>query len=154
MNIIDIIDNIGFQGPNITFVITAFFLFNQKMFFFSYLVFYFANTYLNKILKNIFRQPRPSGWKAINEADNDDGRVTYGMPSGHAQWVTFSTTFLYLVKKDRSLLLLELFICALTIYQRWKYRRHSLDQLAAGSLVGASVAYLCYELTNKYLITK
>jgi len=154
MDIIEIIDNIGFQGPTITFIITACFLFNQKAFFISYLVFYFANIYLNKILKNIFREPRPTGWKAINEMDNDGGRVSYGMPSGHAQWVTFSTTFLYLVKKDNRLLLLELFISALTIYQRWKYRRHSLEQLAAGSFVGSSAAYLCYELTNKYLVTK
>jgi len=154
MDIIEIIDNIGFQGPTITFIITACFLFNQKAFFISYLVFYSANVYLNKILKNIFRQPRPAGWKAINETDNDGGRVSYGMPSGHAQWVTFSTTFLYLVKKDNTLLLLELFLSALTIYQRWKYRRHSLEQLAAGSFVGASAAYLCYELTNKYLTTK
>ena len=68
----------------------------------------------------------------------------YGMPSAHAQSVFMSLTFLYLVKESPAWLLGELFIAGLTVYQRWKYNRHTLEQLGVGALLGSLVAYVGY----------
>jgi membrane-associated phospholipid phosphatase len=147
------LDYIGFQGPVITFGITTVALLNQKPYLLSYLVFFAANTYLNKFLKMAIKQPRPEGSKMISMMDHNDGHHKYGMPSGHAQWTSFSLTYLYLVKQNVYLLLLETFILALTLYQRWKYNRHSIEQLVVGTIVGSGFACASYYFTREYLRT-
>ena len=104
-------------------------------------------------LKNIIQQHRPNhGKKIMNE--NYEGVELYGMPSGHAQSVFFSLSFLYFVKGSPSWLIIELFISALTLYQRWKYRQHTSEQLFVGSIVGIGFAYFTYWITKHYLIGK
>ena len=69
----------------------------------------------------------------------------YGMPSGHSSAVWFSTIFLWLVKKSPYLLILELAICFNTMYQRWSFRKHSIEQIA----VGGSIALTAFALTKQ-----
>jgi membrane-associated phospholipid phosphatase len=146
------IDLIGFHGPIIAAVITLTSLFYQKPFLYAFILFSILNYVINGLLKSSIREPRPSGSIPIHDLDKEDGNKTsFGMPSGHAQLIFFSTTFLYLVKKNTYLLLFELFLCALTLYQRWKYRKHSVQQLLVGSGVGAGFAYGAYSLTHYYL---
>jgi membrane-associated phospholipid phosphatase len=83
-----------------------------------------------------------------------DGSEKYGMPSGHAQSVFFSTTFLYLVKGSPSWLIIELFIVALSIYQRLKYRQHTLEQLFTGSAIGLLFAVFSFNITKQWLSGK
>jgi membrane-associated phospholipid phosphatase len=118
----------------------------------GYLVFFTLNYYLNGTLKNVIKQPRPKESKSINTLDTNHGSHEYGMPSGHAQWVFFNTTYLYLVKKNIYLLMIDLFISALTLYQRYKYKRHTIEQLVVGSLVGTVAACVSVYLT--YAIIK
>ena len=75
------------------------------------------------------------------------------MPSGHAQSSMFSLTYLYLVKQSPSWLLIELFIAILTLYQRWNYRRHTIQQLFVGSVVGIVFAYISFVISKRYLRT-
>ena len=68
------------------------------------------------MLKEIIREPRPNDQRFMLFENKED---VYGMPSGHAQSIFYSTTFLYLTTASYYLLIISLFVCALTIYQRY-----------------------------------
>jgi membrane-associated phospholipid phosphatase len=153
-DLIKLVDTVGQNGPILTLFITSANLLSQKKYLISFLICVFINYLLNGILKSTIREPRPGQPKAndsekmIDLVGNQD---KYGMPSYHAQSVFFSTTFLYLVQKKPSMLFLELVICTITLYQRFKYKLHDIRQLAVGSFIGISFAFLCFTLTNQYL---
>jgi membrane-associated phospholipid phosphatase len=156
LDLIKIIDKIGQNGPIVNFLITSLNLFTQKKYFLAYLISIFVNHYLNNILKLLIKEPRPGKNDPETEIPFYNLLVNkeadqYGMPSYHSQSVFFSTTFLYLVQKNNTILLLELVICFITLYQRYKYKRHDLKQLLIGAIVGSGFAYLCFALTNEYL---
>ena len=146
----NIIDKIGFFGPVIIFLISIYNLWNQQKYLISYLVFSFCNTIVNKILKVIIQQKRPNGSIKIMD-ESYEGIENYGMPSGHAQSSFFSIAFLYFVKGSSIWLIAELFIAGLTVYQRWKYRQHTIEQLIMGSILGICFAYLSYYITKQWL---
>ena len=140
---INIIDMIGFTGPLILLLVGILMLWSNKYFWCAYLVIFIINILINKLAKVIIKQPRPDdGISVMNEEYT--GIEMYGMPSAHAQSVFMSLTFLYLVKQSPAWLLGELFIASLTVYQRWKYNRHTLEQLGVGALLGILVAYVGY----------
>ena len=145
---------IGLLGPLINFVIAILNLWNQSPYLWSYLVFFTVEIFINKELKLLFKQERPSGGKNVLEIEKYEGAERYGMPSLHAQSVIYSTIYLYLVKKNMYWLFVELFISAITIYQRWNYRRHTIEQLAVGSLLGGGIAWFSYFITTYYLTNK
>jgi hypothetical protein len=145
----NIIDIIGLSGPLILFIISIINLWKQK-YIYGYLLFYIVNTFINNLLKISIKEPRPTN-NIINEKYTEIHK--YGMPSYHAQSVVFSLVYLYLVNKSVFLLLIEIFIVFITIYQRWYYRYHSKEQLAIGSLVGGMTAYIGYLSTKQYFVT-
>jgi len=147
----DALDIIGFLGPFILMFISISYLWNQK-YIQGYLIFYIISSFINKILKTIIQEDRPANGKSIMN-ENYTGKHKYGMPSYHAQLSFYSLTFLYLVNKSGYLIIFELFIAALTLYQRWSYRRHTVEQLAVGMVVGIITAYIGYNVTTRYLIT-
>ena len=142
---------LGFYSVYINFVIGFINLLNQPKYLSSYLVFTIINVIINKILKNEIREPRPINGKNITDDENYEGIEKYGMPSGHAQLTFFLTTYLYLVKNSIYILLFELFITILGLYQRWKYNRHTINQLFIGSILGIIIAYLSVDITNRFL---
>jgi len=158
MDIVQIVDTIGNQGPLLTFLITSFYLLPQQKYLIAYLVFSFVNHYSNPLLKMLCKEPRPN--TRIAKDPDLDGRMKdlvddkYGMPSYHAQTTFFSTVFLYLVQKNPYVLLAEFTICCITLYQRLKYGRHDKRQLLAGSIIGSTMAYAGYYLTKHYLRTQ
>jgi membrane-associated phospholipid phosphatase len=121
----------------------------------TYTLFFIANTLINNVLKDIIREDRPTGQIYLNEHDviPNTGINKYGMPSGHAQSTGYSITFSYLVVQSPSLLIISVFIGSLTIYQRFKYRRHTIIQLIVGLAIGSLIAIVSYEVT-KLLVTK
>jgi len=74
------------------------------------------------------------------------GIQEYGMPSGHSQLAFGLVTYSYLVKQSTMNMIGGMFIISLTLYQRWKYKRHSIEQLGIGAVVGILVAYIGYTL--------
>ena len=143
-------DLVGFYGPLIIGLINAFALWCRKMYLIAYVLFFALNSFLNGILKNLIQQSRPSGQIYLNDHDvvPDSAPSKYGMPSGHAQSVGYSITYLYLVVNKPIVLCVSLFIGALTVYQRFKYRRHTLTQLFAGLVIGSLFAIVSYEVTR------
>ena len=153
-DLIKLVDTVGQNGPILTLFITSVNLLSQKKYLISFLICILINNFLNGILKSTIREPRPGqpkpndSEKMIDLVGNKD---KYGMPSYHAQSVFFSTTFLYLVQKNPSMLFFEFMICIITLYQRFKYKLHDTRQLAVGSFIGIVFAFLCFTLTNQYL---
>lgn len=149
------IDLVGFYGPLIIGLINAFTLWCRKLYLISYVLFFAVNSFLNGVLKNIIQQSRPQGQIYLNDHDvvPDSAPSKYGMPSGHAQSVGYSITFLYLVVNSPLTLCVSLFIGALTVYQRSKYRRHTISQLFTGLVIGSIIAMVSYEATRT-LITQ
>ena len=145
-----LLDYIGFFGPLILFCISVWKLSVRIPFLYGYLGLFLASTLINKALKMLFKEPRPEGSKTII-GEPYQGADEYGMPSGHAQSVCFSATYLYLVTKNALWLALELCVLALTMIQRWKYKNHSVSQLVMGGLVGIFWGYYGYQLTNQWI---
>jgi membrane-associated phospholipid phosphatase len=112
---------------------------------------------MNMLLKQIFREPRPQNPMTFIDSNDMIGNNYYGLPSGHAQSVFFSLTFFYKVIKPASnsntifILYIMSCICILTLYQRWKYRRHTIKQLLFGAVVGTFFAWTLVFITKTYL---
>jgi len=142
-------DYIGFLGPVLLFFNALFFLKNQYKYRNFFLISFFLNIGLNKVLKLIIREPRPSNYIFFHNYELYKNEEMFGMPSGHAQVVFFSTIYLFLVKSNVYVLIISLFVCALTLYQRFKYRRHTVSQLFYGSITGSLFAGVAYYLANR-----
>ena len=151
-----IVDTIGFFGPHIILCIGIILLWKQSKYFYGYLLFYMINTFINKLLKMVIREPRPKDGKNIMGFEKNvyEGIEEYGMPSGHAQSCFYSMSYLYLVKENPIWLIVNLFIASLTIYQRWSYNRHTAQQLLVGSMVGVVLGWASVTIVNKYLTTQ
>jgi membrane-associated phospholipid phosphatase len=145
----NVFDYIGFYGPDAVLVMVGILLLGHIKFLAAYVLFYFVNRFVNRILKDTIKQPRPTGSRPI--IGESYGKHSYGMPSYHAQKISFAIVFLYLVQANMYWVIAGLAVAALTIYQRWKYRAHSLPQLATGVALGAIVANFGYNITKASL---
>jgi membrane-associated phospholipid phosphatase len=74
------------------------------------------------------------------------------MPSGHAQSSFFSNVYLWLVTGSMGYFLSGLFIASITVYQRWRDKRHTIQQLALGAIVGTLFAYGSYYMLSKKIL--
>lgn len=144
---ISLFDYIGFFGPIIVIIISVIKLWNQPQYLIGYACFELINSIINSVSKSLIRQERPVGGRSIIN-ENYSGSNIYGMPSSHTQNVAYSTIFLYLVKKSPTYLILELFILSLTFYQRWKYKRHTVEQLFIGTGAGVLIGYFGFYMTK------
>ena len=142
---------IGFIGPLLTSCITTINLLYLPKYLFTFIIFFAINIGVNRMLKLWLRQSRPSGGKSIL-GEVYQGADEYGMPSAHAQILFYSVVYLYFVKENIEWLSVGLGIGALTLYQRWSYRRHTISQLLVGIFIGSIIAYIA-TLTAKYWIT-
>jgi membrane-associated phospholipid phosphatase len=66
------------------------------------------------------------------------------MPSAHATLAAFSVIYFYLFlgKWTDPVFIVSMIIYGLTLYQRWKYRRHTILQLFAGTVLGVTVGVI------------
>jgi membrane-associated phospholipid phosphatase len=142
--IIYALDLVGLLGPAILFIASIWQLWGNGIYWTLSIVVFCINIFINSGLKQWIREPRPVGGQIMANYDKYTGVLDYGMPSGHSQIAFGLVTFVYLVKQSAINLLGGLSIISLTVYQRWKYRRHSIEQLAIGAIVGILVAYISY----------
>ena len=153
-NKITFIDIVGHYGPFIIILLSIYEFFYRKVYLYVYLLLIFVNSTINSILKNIFQIPRQTKQVFFSKYENFEGVNAYGMPSGHAQSIAFSSTFLYLGQVNSYVLILTLFISCLTLIQRYKYRRHTLIELCVGLFLGTSIGIIAYNVTTYYLETQ
>lgn len=139
-------DYIGYYGPVILLVISIIIFIERTKTLITYILFFIVNILLNGVLKQLIREPRPNGNTLFNDSENTEGVEQFGMPSGHAQSVAYTATFLYLFTKSPDIFIGACFIGAITIYQRYKYKRHSIGQLLVGVTIGALIAGICNKI--------
>lgn len=96
----------------------------------------FANAVLNKFLKHIIQQPRPKMY-----ASND-----YGMPSGHSQNTWFMIAYCFSSIKNIYFKVFSLLFGFIVSFQRIKVKRHTVEQVVVGALIGSMLGY--YASTN------
>jgi len=126
---------IGEYGPHLLIAMNVHGLWDRRPYLLAFLGGFVINTLLNQVLKEWIKQDRPVPIKN-----------SYGMPSLHAQSVSFATVYLYCVKQSNLYLLLEGALSLITLYQRWKTRKHTPEQLAVGSVIGSIMGYGIYNL--------
>jgi len=137
------LDSIGFYGPWIIAICVIVALWKRPVFVVLYVVFFWLNSLLNSLLKLLFREERPSNPILFSKLERYAGAHFYGMPSGHAESVGFSFLFLLILEGWRSLWLYPIgMIMIVTCIQRWKYRRHTLEQIMAGLFFGGAFAWI------------
>lgn len=138
-------DNIGFYAPIILIFTNIYSMWKNYTYTIFYIIFIFLNEGFNRYLKLLFKEPRPIGYGDNTELGRPyKGAHLYGLPSGHAQSVFFSLIYSWCVLESPYIFMFELFICLVSMYQRIKYKRHSLKQVIIGGIVGTAVGYVSY----------
>lgn len=145
-------DGVGFYGPIIIIVIISIALQKQQKYMLIYLGFVFINNWVNRWLKLIFLESRPNSPIPFSKYEKYTHAEMYGMPSGHASAIGFSIIYLLLVKGFGYWAIVCMFIGILTMYQRWKYRRHSAEQVAAGFITGGIFGWGVYTVATKWIL--
>jgi membrane-associated phospholipid phosphatase len=150
---VTVFDFIGFNGPLIMCGLAVLLLHQRIVVLLGYFFFLVVGLFLSKILKQFLKQPRPTRPLAYftNESHLYSNEENYGMPSTHATLAAFSLAYFYLFirKEDAPLFIISAIIYALTLYQRWKYRRHTILQIFAGTILGLTVGTIGYLLAKK-----
>ena len=156
-----IIQKIGEFSPLLLFILSSLILRNKTNLLFYYILFFGISLILNLVLKGIIQQPRPSiNLNTFNLMMKNKERFIYkhgipydifGMPSGHAQSVLFSTVFIYLSLHDTKITLLFLLISIIAIFQRVIYNHHTVSQVIVGSLVGCISGVFAYKMARIHI---
>jgi len=144
---------IGYYSIFIIPIYTTFYIYYTQdiMMLPYYVICWGFNHIVNTIIKYIIKQPRPIN--QLNIIKDDSKYDPYGMPSGHAQHVQYTFSFLFQFA-DIYIVTLTCFLTLMAIVQRIDYRKHTINQVFVGCLVGSSIgscAYLLYENSNKIL---
>lgn len=148
--ILCVVDYLGYYGPVILPVVTMLVLRMRTKLILLYLCFLVINTVTNVILKLLIRESRPTGQVFLTRFEHETDSHTYGMPSGHAQSVAYTSTFLYTLSQSANVMFVVGVIGWSTLYQRYKYRRHSVRQLVACVAIGSLIAMLGKSVHIKY----
>ena len=152
-----ILDRIGYLGPIILLLIILITISTTNQAYNIYLYIYVIiwqvlNHCSNIIIKNTLKHPRPDSGE-----DKDFKMLTptiynyfsihrnFGMPSGHAQQVLSELTFIILYFKNPIIAIISILQSCITIWQRYSARRHSIKQLAVGSLIGVLSGVIFYK---------
>jgi membrane-associated phospholipid phosphatase len=147
-------DTLGFFAPLILFGLTVGKLAARPPYLVSYVVGFFMNMALNSVAKLWIKEERPEGGRNLFSWEHYSGPEKYGMPSLHAQSDMYSIVFLSSTGSSPAWIIFGLFLYSLTLYQRWSYRRHTIQQLIAGTGLGATLAWIIYGMTQFYLRTQ
>ena len=119
-----------------------------------YIIGFVINIILNYILKGLFQQPRPTDeihlFKMEQLYRKQLGFEKYGMPSGHAQMVFYSTMFNYYLIGNTKINILCLIISLITVYQRVEFKNHTILQVLVGSFIGMFMGHIFYYLGEKH----
>ena len=178
---LSLVDTIGYHGPHILSLLTVSQIWRQTPYLLAFLGGFFVNKSVNERLKELFKQPRPVTMdlaaaqsrdlvfrfrKYMGYAEPEKLYVSkahlYGMPSGHAQAVGYALGFLYFTKTKQLstspitstlvvVFLTEILVSAITMYQRWESRAHTVAQIFLGFLVGGVISGCVYVTTKRFM---
>jgi membrane-associated phospholipid phosphatase len=144
-----ILKQIGMYGPIIVFIYGVYCLYENYVSLSIFIFFVGVNEIINRILKSIIREERPT------ELISDKNHPTYyGMPSGHTQHIFFIATYLQLSNVPYNEIVWILSF--ITAYERYVNEKHTINQVCVGALIGSIIGYGVYKfmkiIKNKYII--
>lgn len=149
------IDALGYYGPYLAFLISIFLLYKTKTYLFIYLVGFATNMIINYVLKGIIKEARPATKSPISNPllsnSPHSGIHIYGMPSGHAEGIFYSTAYIIGALHNFKISAFFLLLSFNTIIQRVRYKNHTIAQVIVGSIVGIIVGYGFYTYAKKTL---
>jgi len=148
---------LGYQGPKTLFLLILGMLYYQgetnPYIYLAVIACQAINFLINVSIKNTLKAPRPDSDKdpkfpLLKPTYKNFFTVhrNFGMPSGHAQDVWWDFTFIALYFQNPFLTAFAAGQVALTLWHRYKNRRHTLKQLAVGSTIGAMVGLTFYTI--------
>lgn len=148
-----IVDYYGYYGPVILIIITLVLLLQNKLLLMTFVAGFFLNILVNKLLKHVIREPRPSSSFHRFALDGSEthvnvaglGEEEFGMPSGHAQIVVFATAFIHLALHNIYITGLYTITSIITMVERVKYQNHTIFQVLIGGVIGLCMAYGIYQ---------
>ena len=152
-----LLNQIGYFGP-MTLLLLILFMFSTtaqpyNIYLYIYVIAWQVfNHFSNIVIKNTLKQPRP------DSGENKDFKLLtptmynyfsihrkFGMPSGHAQQVFSELTFITLYFRNPIITTFSILQSCITFWQRYSTRRHSIKQLAVGSLIGILSGVIFYK---------
>ena len=155
---LELFDKIGFLGPVILNITSGYLLWDKQTLFFYYIFGVCFDVLLNLVLKGLIQQPRPSeNIQTFNLALTHGKRFLFkngmpydifGMPSGHAESVFFSTVFIYCALKKKYILYGYLFMSLIVISQRVFFTYHTPLQVFVGAIIGSAFGFFVYYLAR------
>ena len=153
-----LLNQIGYFGP-MTLLLLILFMFSTttqpyNIYLYIYVIAWqVLNHFSNIVIKNTLKHPRP------DSGENKDFKLLtptmynyfsihmkFGMPSGHAQQVFSQLTFIILYFRNTILTTVSIIQSCITLWQRYSARRHSIKQLAVGSLIGIISGVIFYRV--------
>ena len=162
----DLLNMFGENGPIILYLYSLYILWSKNTLYFYYNIGFVFNTLVNIVLKVWIKQSRPPNPRVGYDYDlvlqsikNDKSHLfkpiaffnIYGMPSGHAQSVLYSTIFIYLSRVSNRITSFFIFLSFLTLIQRIAFNFHTLLQVIVGTVVGTVIAYIIYTFSQQKL---
>lgn len=148
---------VGYNGPIILVVLSTWLFRHTPTTLFFYYLGNVANIFINLILKNLIKEPRPDEdsskleWLSSQNKKRFDWDK-YGMPSGHAQLMFFSVVYVYNSLRDMCWTTIYLIIACITIIQRLSYKNHTIQQLLVGSIIGSLAGHELYNILHQFRI--
>lgn len=165
----NILFTIGEYSPLILIIPTLTLLYNKPTLYYYYIFGLVINSMLNITLKLLIKEPRPQPLKNATAVANPNPKKNenietslafsnlahfdnYGMPSGHAQIVFFSSIYIWFAFKNIKISLIYLCVSLITLYQRVQYNKHTISQVIVGSIIGSLMAALTYFFFKKKIV--
>ena len=155
---LELFNKIGTIGPAVLTITSIYLLWDKQTLFLYYLFGIFFDIILNLVLKGVFQMPRPSeNIQLFNLAltrgrrfifKNGMPHDRFGMPSGHAESVLFSTVFIYCALKNNKILYGYLFMSFIVLSHRIFFNHHTFLQVLAGAMVGTGLGLGVYHLAG------
>ena len=155
---LELFNKIGSLGPAILGITSMYLLWDKQTLFLYYLFGIFFDNILNLVLKGLFQMPRPSeNIQLFNLALTRGRRFIFkdgmphdrfGMPSGHAESVLFSTIFVYCALRKTKILYGYLFMSLIVLSQRIFFNHHTFLQVLVGAMVGAGLGLGVYYIAG------
>lgn len=140
----------GSYGPAILIAVALLLLRNTPNHLVVFSIGTLLNLSINYVLKGIIREPRPDSknLKIEDRYRNITDFNKFGMPSGHSQSVWFSTIFVFLSTQQPYNAFYMALFSVVTMVQRVAYRRHSVNQVLVGAILGVALACVAFSYAS------
>lgn len=166
-----ILHRLGRYGPFIMFIASLVIMKAKVVTTQAYIAGFVINTLINPIMKLIIKQRRPDRKKSTSMlsacmdtsknpndlkyppsfAEQASDAHKYGMPSGHAQTAVFTLVYIWLAYNQTIITTIFAILTLITCTQRIVARKHYIDQVICGAIIGGMLAFFFFHTVTSIL---